>query len=56
MAVMAANAIDVHEPEVVSERPLEWIKAEITTLAGHIAAATCRLVVLIGELDHREGW
>ncbi len=48
MAVMAANAIDVYEPEyaeVLAERPLEWIEAEITTLAGHIAAVAGRLVV-----------
>ena len=37
-------------------RPLEWLEAEITTLAGHIAAATCRWLVLVAEFDRREGW
>ncbi|WP_164745214.1 HNH endonuclease signature motif containing protein [Georgenia faecalis] len=29
---------------------------EIARLAGHIAAATCRFLVLLGEFDEREGW
>ncbi|MDD9207726.1 DUF222 domain-containing protein [Georgenia sp. 10Sc9-8] len=29
---------------------------EIATLAGHIAAATCRFLVLLGELDARGAW
>jgi uncharacterized protein YciI len=29
---------------------------ELTTLAGHIAAATCRFLVLLGELDARGAW
>ncbi len=37
-------------------RPLEWLEAEITTLAGHIAAATCRWLGLVAEFDRREGW
>lgn len=37
-------------------RPLEWLEAEIATLAGHIAAATCRFLLLVGEFDRREGW
>ena len=28
----------------------------LTTLAGHINAATCRFLVLLGEFDAREGW
>lgn len=36
-------------------RPLEWLEAEITTLAGHIAAATCRWLLLVAEFDRREG-
>ena len=37
-------------------RPLEWLEAEICTLAGHLAAATCRFLLLIAEFDEREGW
>ncbi|KAE8762835.1 HNH endonuclease signature motif containing protein [Georgenia thermotolerans] len=29
---------------------------ELTTLAAHIAAATCRFLVLLGEFDAREAW
>jgi len=39
--------------------PTEWIEREIGELAGHIAAATCRWLELIAELDRRgghEGW
>ena len=45
-------------PEVgeLSGRPTDWIEAEITTLAGHIAAATCRFILLIAEFDRRDGW
>lgn len=39
-----------------SELPLERLEAEITTLAGHLAAATCRWLVLVAEFDRREGW
>lgn len=42
--------------EDVAGRPLEWLEAEICTLAGHIAAATCRFLLLVGELDRRGGW
>src|SRR3954452_10387949 len=34
----------------------ERLEAEITTLAGHIAAATCRWLLLVGEFDRRQGW
>ena len=37
-------------------RPIEWLEAEICTLAGHIAAATCRFLLLLGEFDRRGGW
>jgi hypothetical protein len=30
--------------------------AEITTLAGHLNAGNARFLVLIGELDRRQGW
>lgn len=34
----------------------ERLEAEITSLAGHIAAATCRWLLLVAEFDRREGW
>jgi hypothetical protein len=35
--------------------PTEWIEREIGELAAHIAAATCRWLELIAELDRRGG-
>lgn len=43
-------------PEALAGVPLERIEAEITELAGHINAATCRWLCLVAELDRREGW
>ncbi|MGQ0804735.1 MAG: DUF222 domain-containing protein [Actinomycetota bacterium] len=49
--------MDVRE---VSERaaclPLERLEAEITTQAGHLAAAECRWLLFVAEYDRREGW
>jgi hypothetical protein len=39
-----------------SELPLERVEAEICTLAGQIAAATCRFLTLLAVFDAREGW
>ena len=36
--------------------PLERVEAEICELAGHLAAATCRFLVLLGDFDTRRGW
>jgi hypothetical protein len=42
-------------PEPAS-MPLERLEREITELAAHINAATCRWLLLVGEFDRREGW
>jgi hypothetical protein len=36
--------------------PLERLERQITELAAHINAATCRWLLLVGEFDRREGW
>jgi hypothetical protein len=36
--------------------PLERLEAEICELAGHLAAATCRFLQLVGDFDARRGW
>src|SRR6516165_4978959 len=36
--------------------PLEWLEVQICELAGHLAAATCRFLVLLGDFDARRGW
>ncbi|MGH7425405.1 MAG: DUF222 domain-containing protein [Candidatus Methylomirabilales bacterium] len=38
------------------EDPCEALEAEVTELAGHIAAATARQLSLIAELDRRDYW
>jgi hypothetical protein len=37
-------------------KPLEVLEREITELAAHINAATCRWLGLVAEFDRREGW
>ena len=36
--------------------PLERLEAEITRLAGNLAAAECRWLLLVAEFDRRRGW
>jgi len=36
--------------------PLEQVEAQICELAGHLAAATCRFLVLLADFDARRGW
>src|SRR6476646_2934347 len=35
---------------------LERVEAQICELAGHLAAATCRFLVLLADFDARRGW
>lgn len=44
------------EVAALGEIPTERLEAEVTELAGHLAAAECRWIMLIGELDRREAW
>jgi hypothetical protein len=41
---------------VASQVPLERLEAEICELAGHLTAATCRFLVMVGDFDARCGW
>src|SRR3984885_12056001 len=36
--------------------PLYRLESQICELAGHLAAATCRFLVLLGDFDARKGW
>jgi hypothetical protein len=36
--------------------PLGRLEAEITTLAGHLAAAECRWLLMVAEFDRRKGY
>jgi hypothetical protein len=49
MAVVAINS------ERLESMPLERLEAEITELAGHLAAAECRWLQLIAEFERRGG-
>jgi hypothetical protein len=40
----------------VSEMATEQLEAETCTLAAQLAAATCRFLLLVGELERREAW
>ncbi len=46
----------VPEPDLPGRVPLERLEAQICELAGHLAAATCRFLVLLGDFDARRGW
>jgi Domain of unknown function (DUF222)/HNH endonuclease len=39
-----------------SALPLERLEAQICELVGHLTAATCRFLVLLGDFDARRGW
>jgi hypothetical protein len=44
------------QTQVEVEKPLELLEREISELAAHIHAATCRWLVMVAEYDRREGW
>jgi hypothetical protein len=52
----AASGWDPVEPAALVDVPTERLEAQMMTLAGHLAAATCAFLVLVGEFDRREGF
>src|SRR5260370_28277664 len=48
--------VPVPDDPVPAPVPLERLEAQICELAGHLAAATCRFLVLLGDFDARRGW
>ena len=52
---MTASNHGVNTP-ALSSKSDEDLAAEITSLAAHIQAATCRLLVLVAEMDRREAY
>lgn len=42
--------------DVLESLSLERLEAEIGELAAHIQAATCRWLLMVAELERREGW
>src|SRR3954467_2857234 len=52
-----ARVIQLSDPDLAPrKKPLDELEAEIRELAGHIAAATCRWLLLVAEFDRRSGW
>src|SRR3954469_14361982 len=66
MTTSSADAFSSPEPARVIQfpdsdlaprvKPLDELETEICELAGHIAAATCRWLLLVAEFDRRSGW
>jgi hypothetical protein len=48
--------VETREVVMPETMPLERLEAEITELAGHLAAAECRWLLLIAEFDRRAGY
>ena len=44
------------EPDDPCRLPLQRLEVELTELAAHINAATCRWLSLVAEFDRRDGW
>jgi Domain of unknown function (DUF222)/HNH endonuclease len=44
------------DPDPPEQVPLERLESEICELAGHLTAATCRFLILLGDFDARDGW
>jgi hypothetical protein len=44
------------DPDPCALVPLERLEAQICELAGHLTAATCRFLILLGDFDARDGW
>ena len=43
-------------PKTAEQRRIEELETQICELAAHLAAATCRWLLLIAEFDARRGW
>ncbi len=57
MTIPHASIVDnAHDGLPLAEVPLERLESEITELAAHINAATCRWLLLVAEFDRRQGW
>jgi hypothetical protein len=55
-AAVSPSADVAASPAEPAGVPLERLEAQICELAGHLAAATCRFLVLLGDFDARRGW
>lgn len=53
---MAMLAVDEVDAGMFSDLATERLEAELCSWAGHIAAATCKWLLLVAEYDRREAW
>jgi hypothetical protein len=54
--VCSIDTIDEGTSARPDRRPLELVERDICELAAHLAAATCRWLLLVAEFDERGGW
>ncbi|HEY1625474.1 MAG TPA: HNH endonuclease signature motif containing protein [Streptosporangiaceae bacterium] len=52
----AGPAVTTPDPEPPEQVPLERLESQMCELAGHLAAATCRFLLLLADFDARNGW
>src|SRR4051794_1918873 len=50
------SSLEPPPPRPVPPVPLERLESQLCEVAGHLAAATCRFLVLLAEFDERRGW
>src|SRR5215472_7895185 len=55
-AAVSPPADAAASPAEPPQEPLERVETQICELAGHLAAATCRFLVLLADFDARRGW
>ncbi|WP_081438846.1 HNH endonuclease [Pseudofrankia asymbiotica] len=53
---VAVDAVAMGDPMDVESAPLEALEREICGWAGRIAAATCRMLLVLAAFDRRGGW
>lgn len=54
--VGSGSDVDADDELDVTAMPTERLEAATSELAAHLAAATCRLLTMIAELDRRQAW
>lgn len=50
-----ADVVDPVDAEALAALPTERLEAEMQSLAGHLAAATCAFLSMVAEFDRRDG-
>jgi hypothetical protein len=56
MSVKLSGSVLPAESVAPAAMPIERLEARICELAGHLTAATCQFLLLIGDFDARKGW